>query len=83
MNNILRKLLSRKLWLAIAGVATGISIALGTDASEIETIAGAITSLISAVAYIVIEGKVDAQSVSSSIISIEEIKNALKEEGDA
>jgi hypothetical protein len=35
------------------------------------------------VAYIVIEGKVDAQSVSSSIISIEEIKNALKEEGDA
>ncbi len=82
MNSLLRKLLSRKLWLAIAGIATGIAIALGADASEVETIAGAITTLISALAYIIVEGKVDAESVKNSIIGVEEIVDILNEEGD-
>ena len=82
MNNLLRKLLSRKLWLAVAGIATGISIALGADASEIETIAGAITTLISALAYIIVEGKVDAESVKNSIIGIEKVVDVLDKEGD-
>lgn len=61
--NIIRKLTSRKLWMAIAGVATGVAIALGGDASEIQSVTGAVTALVSAVTYIITEGKVDAASI--------------------
>lgn len=60
MVNILRKLSSRKLWMAIAGVATGIAMLLGADGNEINSVAGAVTSLGSIMTYIVVEGKVDA-----------------------
>ena len=72
MKEILRKLSSRKLWLAIAGVATGIAMALGVDSTEVTTIAGAVTALVSAVTYIVVEGKVDAESVKNAIIEIQD-----------
>ena len=67
MSNFIRKLTSRKLWMAIAGVATGIALALGADASEIQTVTGAVTALISAVVYIITEGKVDAESVKNAV----------------
>ena len=63
-HDIVRKLTSRKLWLALAGVATGISVALGADASDIQSVAGSVTALTSAIAYIVTEGKVDAARVA-------------------
>ena len=59
----MRKLASRKLWLAIAGVVTGIAMILGVDGSEISDIAGAIASVASAMTYIITEGLVDAASV--------------------
>ena len=65
MNEIIRKLSSRKLWLSLAGVATGIAIAMGADASEIETVTGSMTALLSAVAYIWAEGKVDVARVTN------------------
>ena len=67
MNDIIRKLTSRKLWLAIAGVATGIALVLGVDGTEITTVAGAATAIISVITYIVTEGKVDAASVKNAI----------------
>ena len=72
----MRKLTSRKLWLAIAGVATGIAMALGADATEISTVAGSITTLISVVTYIVVEGKVDAEGVKNAIIEVIDDDNA-------
>lgn len=72
MGEILRKLSSRKLWLALAGVATGVAMALGADATEITTVAGGITALISAVTYIVVEGKIDAEGVKNAIIEIQD-----------
>lgn len=72
MKTILMKLSSRKLWMAIAGIATGIAVALGAEASEITTVAGAVTALVSAVTYIVVEGKVDAESVKNAIIEVQE-----------
>lgn len=74
MNNIIRKLTSRKLWLAIAGVATGIAMALGIDGGEISTVAGAVTAVVSVVTYIITEGKVDAESVKKAV---EETQNAV------
>ena len=71
MKEFLRKLTSRKLWLAIAGVVTGIATILGVEGSEITTIAGAVTALASVITYIVTEGKIDAESVKTIVDSIE------------
>lgn len=78
-----KKLSSRKLWLALAGVFTGIALILGADAEEIQTVAGAITSLISVVTYIVVEGKIDADGVKGTILELQEVADLLEEEEDA
>jgi len=81
-SEILRKLSSRKLWLAIAGVATGIAMALGVDATDVSTVAGAITALVSVVTYIVTEGKVDAESVKNTIELTGDALDLFEEEGE-
>ena len=65
--DILRKLTSRKLWLALAGVATGVAVILGVDGSEISTVAGAVTAVASVITYIITEGKVDAAAVKNEV----------------
>lgn len=60
---VLRKLASRKLWLALAGVATGIAVILGVEGSEITTVAGAVTAVASVITYIMTEGRIDAVAV--------------------
>lgn len=79
-SEILRKLSSRKLWLAIAGVATGVAMVLGVDATDVSTVAGAITALVSVVTYIVTEGKVDAESVKNAINSTQEALEIIEGE---
>ena len=80
MSEILRKLSSRKLWMAIAGVATGIAMALGVDSTEIGTIAGAVTALLSVVTYIYVEGKVDAEGVKNAVVATQDAVDLI--EGD-
>lgn len=60
---VMKKLTSRKLWAAIAGIATGIAVIFGVDGTEITDIAGAVLSLVSIVSYIITEGKIDAAAV--------------------
>lgn len=57
--DVLRKLTSRKFWMAIAGVATGIATMLGTDSSDIQAISGAVLSAASVLGYIFAEASVD------------------------
>ena len=71
MKDFLRKLTSRKLWMALAGIATGVAMALGAESTEITAVAGAVTAIASVVTYIVTEGKVDAESVKNAIIEIQ------------
>ena len=61
-----RKLSSRKLWAAIAGVVTGLAMVFRLDESTINSVAGAVVSVASVVAYIITEGKVDAESARQS-----------------
>lgn len=75
-----KKLMSRKLWMAIAGVATGIAMALGAEATDISTVAGAVTALISAVTYIIVEGKVDAESVKNTIIEVQDAVDTIQKD---
>lgn len=77
MGNIIKKLSSRKLWMAIAGVATGVAMALGVDSTEITSIAGGVVALISCVTYIVTEGKIDAEGVKNTIIEVQEAVDTI------
>lgn len=81
MSKFIQKLSSRKLWMAIAGVITGIAMALGAESSDIGTITGAVTTLISVVTYIITEGKVDAESVKNAIIEVQDVVDVL--DGDS
>lgn len=74
---LVRKLSSRKLWMAIAVVSGGISVAMGNDASDVQSIAGLVSALVGSVAYIITEGKIDAASVGNILQNAEDVKNAL------
>ena len=80
MKNFLSKLTSRKLWLALAGVITGVAIAFGVDGDTIVTVAGTITSGISAVAYIIAEGKIDAAKVTTTIKAVQDVVEIVNDE---
>lgn len=71
MNNInwKQKLSSRKLWAALVGVVVGVAMAFGLNESEWTEVAGIITSLVSVVAYIFGEAKVDAARIESEGIN--------------
>ena len=58
-----RKLSSRKLWAAMAGIVMGLAMVFGLDENTISTVAGAVVSVASVIAYIMTEGKVDAEGV--------------------
>lgn len=74
-----RKLSSRKLWAAAAGIATGLAMVFGLDESVISSVAGAVVSAASVAAYIVTEGKVDAEGVRKAV---EDIRGAAEAAGD-
>lgn len=65
-----KKLTSRKLWLAIAGIVIGIAMAFGVEGTELENIigmlAGAITAVGSVLGFIAGEAEVDAAAAKSS-----------------
>ena len=67
------KFKSRKLWLAILNAAAGIAIALGADNNIVQIALGAGLALLSAVSYIIVEGKVDAAAVDLSSDAIKKI----------
>ena len=59
-NELKRKLTSRKLWVALAGMVTNIIIAVGGSASTAAQVTAIIMAGAAVVAYIVGEGLVDA-----------------------
>lgn len=60
MNDMTRKLTSRKFLLAVVGVVVGIAMAFGVESGEIM---GAVTTIASIIAYISGEAKIDAAAV--------------------
>lgn len=78
MNFIIQKLTSRKFWMAVAGVATGVAMALCADANDIQTISGAVLSLVHAVTFIITEGRVDAERVKNAVQGTQDALDALE-----
>lgn len=64
--NWANKLTSRKLWMALAGLAVGVLALFGTDANTTQQISGVIMALGSVIAYIVGEGLVDSASAANN-----------------
>lgn len=62
-SDIIRKLTSRKFWVAIAGLVSGLIVAFDGDAETAETISGLILQAASVLGYILAEGLADAASV--------------------
>ena len=55
-----RKLTSRKFWLAVVGLASGLMMAFKVDSETVETISGVIMAAASVIAYTIGEGLADA-----------------------
>lgn len=77
--DIIRKLTSRKFWLAVVALVTGLLAAFKVDASTIETVSGIIMSAAAVVAYIVAEGMVDAGNAYPTVI-VQQIEDQEKTE---
>ena len=58
--DIIRKLTSRKLWVAIAGFVSGLIVAFNGDAEVAETVSGLILQMASVIGYLLAEGLADA-----------------------
>ena len=76
METLKRKLSSRKLWAAIAGVVTGLAMVFGLDENVIADVAGAVVSVASLMTYIITEGKVDAAAVKNAV---EDVRDAVED----
>ena len=62
--DIIRKLTSRKLWMAIAGFVSGLLVALGETAETAETVTGLIMSGASVLGYVLAEGLADSGNIT-------------------
>ena len=58
-----RKLTSRKFWMAVVGLVSGLLMAFKVDGQTVETISGVIMAGASVIAYIIGEGMADAANV--------------------
>lgn len=60
-----RKLTSRKLWLAVAGLVSGIILAFGYDESTAATVSGVILQAAAVLGYLLAEGLTDAAGAAA------------------
>ena len=74
------KLTSRKFWMAVVGLVTGLVIAFGGTEQTAETISGVIMSAASVVAYIIGEGLADAQHVEPEVVVMKDSEAETLEE---
>ena len=59
-NDLIRKLTSRKLWVAVAAFVAGLIVAFDGNAETAETVSGLIMSGATALCYLLAEGLADA-----------------------
>ncbi len=77
MKEFIKKLKSRKFLTCVAGIVLGVCMTFGLDKGAVNIIAGAITSIASAVIYIYSEGKIDAAAVDKIKDSADKTKDAI------
>ena len=80
--DIIRKLTSRKLWLAIVGFVTGLLLYLGHSEAETTQIGALIMAGASVIAYIIGEGLADAAGADAAAYTPEELRAILELDKD-
>jgi hypothetical protein len=78
MNNKIdwkKKLTSRKLWMALAGLISGLVLAFNGSAEVAEIVSGSIMSVGSVVGYLIAEGLTDAAAIKQTDEKAEEVNN--------
>ena len=70
--NLKEKLTSRKFWAAVAGFVAGLAVVFGLDEEVIAQVAGLVGSIASVIAFIAVEGKVDAASAAALVAKTED-----------
>ena len=79
---ILKKLKSRKLWVAVIGVLMGVAMIFGVDPNVAETVSGAVVAVVSVVTYIITEGKIDAAAVGDAAQKVQDAVDAVTGQED-
>ena len=79
---IIKKFKSRKLWVAVIGVLMGVAMIFGVDPNVAETVSGAVVAVVSVVAYIVTEGKIDAAAVGDAAQAVQDAVDAVTGQED-
>lgn len=64
--DIIRKITSRKFWIALIGFISALLVAFNVDSGSIEQITSIIMSFASLIAYIVAEGIIDSNNVGKA-----------------
>lgn len=86
MKSVLTKMKSRKFLTCVAGVILGICMVFGLEPNDVNTIAGAVTSVTSILTYILIEGRIDNTAVIKqtvdNVADAVECVNEINEEED-
>ena len=80
MKTLWRKLTSRKMWAAAAGVVAGLALIFGLDTDTVQTVSGAVVACASVVTYIVTEGRIDAAAVQKAIEAAEAVKDTVTDD---
>lgn len=68
MHTFLRKLSSRKLWIAVVGIVVGLATTFGIQESDYNEVAGMVTTVASVVGYLFAESRVDAAGAIPMIL---------------
>jgi len=76
---IFRKLQSRKFWVALSTIISGVMMMFGYAESSAEVIAGAIVAAGGAIGYMLSEGMIDAASVKKIVDSANTIVDVVKD----
>lgn len=78
----LKKFKSRKLLVAVIGVLMGVAMIFGVDPNVEETVSGAVVAVVSVVAYIITEGKIDAAAVGDAAQKVQDAVDAVTGQED-
>lgn len=78
MMDFVNKFKSRKFLTCVAGILMGVCMAFGADENTIDTIAGAVTAILSITTYIYTEGKIDAEAVNGIKDTVDKIGSATE-----
>lgn len=76
--DIIRKLTSRKFWLAVAAFVSGLMVAFGETAATAETVSGLIMSGASVLGYLLAEGLADSAGAGGVIVQAIPVEEEAK-----